>query len=268
MNPNILCIARPSLDFEGVSKFLGDEGVTWRRTPGASQTEELVELAGRVCYMSFGSDQSRRRTAEYVANLIMSGHDSVLEHASWTFIITGVSRAFTHQLVRHRAGFSFSQLSQQYHDERNATFVEPTELHGSARAAEIWAKHVQESLNAYAQIIDALTEDTVGNKTQGSPKERRRAIRSAARSVLPNATETKIAVTANARALRHFLKVRGAIAGDAEMRKVAVELLKILRADAPSLFADFMIEGLDDGSCQVVHREECLRPAAEAGHRT
>src|SRR5690348_14458712 len=138
MSPQIFCISRPNVDYENLFKFLNHKGTTWRRTLGASPAEELIELAGRICYMSFGSDQSRRTTAEYIANLIICGHESVLEHASWTFFITGVSRAFTHQLVRHRVGFSFSQLSQQYHDERNARFVEPPELAESPRAAEIW----------------------------------------------------------------------------------------------------------------------------------
>ena len=108
--------------------FLNDEGTNWRRTQGATGIEELIEVSGRVCYMSFGPDQSPRPNRDYVANLLRMRHESVLEHASWTLLLTGVSRAFTHQLVRHRAGFSYSQLSQQYHDERDATFVEPSSL--------------------------------------------------------------------------------------------------------------------------------------------
>ena len=224
-----------------IAKFLQAESVSWKRTAEATSVEELIEVCGRICYMSFGSNQSPRTTAEYITNLVVSGHESVLEHASWTFIVLGVSRAFTHQLVRHRVGFSFSQLSQQYHDERSARFVIPPELLNSKRAEKIWVKHVENSLKAYEEITVALKKNQ-GSRKNMSAKEYRRSIRSAARSVLPNATETKVAVTANARALRHFLDVRGSIPGDIEMRKVAAELLRIVRADAPAVFADFSIE--------------------------
>ncbi|MDU6092992.1 MAG: FAD-dependent thymidylate synthase, partial [Staphylococcus lugdunensis] len=109
--------------------FLNENGLTWIQKGNATEAEHLVEASGRLCYMSFGEqNQSPRNTNEYIMNLIVQGHESVLEHLNWTFLITGVSRAFTHQLVRHRAGFSYSQLSQQYHDESEAEFVVPIEV--------------------------------------------------------------------------------------------------------------------------------------------
>ncbi len=208
-----------------------------------------MEAAGRVCYMSFGVHQSPRTNAEYIRHLIRMGHESVLEHVSWTFLVTGVSRAFTHQLVRHRVGFAFSQLSQQYHDETEAEFVEPWPLgsHPDARAA--WEQAVSSAKGAYREILQILRglEGKIG-KNPAQHKEVQRAIRSAARSVLPNATETKIVVTANARALRHFFAIRGSIPGDVEMRKVGTELLRLVQAEAPSLFFDFRVERLPDGS--------------------
>ena len=93
------------------------------------------------------------------------------------------------------------------------------------------------------------------NKKRGDGKERSRSIRSTARSVLPNATESKIVVTANARALRHFLKVRGSIEGDSEMRIVSAELLKNLRLEAPNLFTDFSMQILRDGTPIVLHSD-------------
>lgn len=117
----------------------------WQQDDRATDAERLVEFAGRVCYLSFGHRQSPRSNAEYIANLIRRGHHSVLEHAAWTFVLAGVSRAFTHQLVRHRVGFSFSQLSQQYHDEREAPVVRPSELNRSARAAAAWDAAIEAS---------------------------------------------------------------------------------------------------------------------------
>ena len=135
MNPRVYVLARSVFDPGAMLAFLRDEGTGWRRTEGASGFEELVEVAGRVCYMSFGPDQSPRSNEDYIRNLIKMGHESVLEHASWTVLIADVSRAFTHQLVRHRPGFSFSQLSQQYHDERDAKFIEPTCLTSNPKCA-------------------------------------------------------------------------------------------------------------------------------------
>jgi thymidylate synthase (FAD) len=229
-------------------QFLKEEGEEWHRTTGATEAEEIVEVSGRVCYMSFGERQAPRSNGDYILNLITQGHESVLEHVSWTFLLGGVSRAFTHQLVRHRIGFSFSQLSQQYHEETDATFVEPAHLQKSVRAMQAWQNAMAVSRESYKEILDSL------NELNGSPgldlqqKEFKRAIRSAARSVLPNATETKIVVTANARALRHFFGVRGSIPGDVEMREVAAALFKLVRDEAPSLFADFTLGMLPDGS--------------------
>jgi len=248
MNPFVHLISRPSFDVDSFLAFLSREGVYWRRSVGATEAEEIVEIAGRVCYMSFGERQSPRDNRTYLDNLIRSGHESVLEHVSWTFLIERVSRAFTHQLVRHRPGWAYSQLSQQYHDEAGAGFIEPDELRGIPEALEEWRGAVERARAAYIKITDLLRQTA---SREG--KEPLRAMRSAARSVLPNATETKIVATANARALRHFLDVRGSIEGDSEMRHVCSEMLKILRLEAPNLFADFSIDTLPDGSAIVVH---------------
>ena len=147
--PRIYLIARPALDQTDFERFLRDRGLDWLESPGATDAEHSVEIGGRVCYMSFSNDPSRIRhpNALYIANLIEKGHDSVLEHATWTFIIDRVSRAFTHQLVRHRVGFAYSQLSQQYHDESDAAFVRPAGLTG--RAAEIWEHSITAARQSY-----------------------------------------------------------------------------------------------------------------------
>jgi len=226
--------------------FLQHEEQAWNQTAAATESEELVEAAGRICYMSFGEKQSPRSNEEYVRNLIEQGHESVLEHVAWTFLLVGVSRAFTHQLVRHRAGFSFSQLSQQYHEETDAEFVEPPQLRHSPRALEAWHRAMSIAKESYKTILDSLGDAPNQSGVELEKKERKRAIRSAARSVLPNATETKIILTANARSLRHFFEVRGSIPGDVEMREVAGAMFKLVHSDAPSLFSDFALTTLAD----------------------
>lgn len=256
MEPRIHLIGRPQFEAETFLAFLHEEQrMDWRRTEGATPPEEIVEVAGRACYMSFGEAQSPRSNGEFIRNIIAMGHESVLEHASWTFMITNVSRAFTHQLVRHRVGFAFSQLSQQYHDERDASFVMPAHLEAYPKAKEAWAKAIEATKDAYASINALLFEEGLASSEDLDRKESNRAIRSAARSVLPNATETKIVVTANARALRHFFDVRGSIPGDIEMRLVAAALLQIVKREAPGIFSDFKIERFSDGS-PIVRRDE------------
>ena len=202
--------------------------------------------------MSFGKNQSPRTNREYIRHLVCMGHESVLEHVSWTFLVTGASRGFTHQLVRHRVGFSFSQLSQQYHDETEAQFVEPSAVALSHKARRAWKRSISLSKKAYDEILKSLTDLKRSVDPEVDRRELMREMRSAARSVLPNATETKIVMTANARALRYFLRIRGSIPGDEEMRRVAAALLKTVQRDAPSIFFDFQIGKLGDGS-PIVH---------------
>lgn len=258
--PRIYLISRPTLNMHAVKRFLADEATTWRRSVKSTESERIVELGGRICYMSFGDSQSPRTTREYIHNLIDQGHESVLEHAVWTVLITAVSRAFSHQLVRHRVGFSFSQLSQQYHDQTDAQFVLPEPLQHDGRAIEIWEAAIVSSKEAYTKLITEVERKIGSSDPSMSAKERRRALRSAARSVLPNATETKVLVTANARALRHFLDVRGAIIGDPEMRRVAALLLRLMQKEAPAMFDDFELKFRRDKSPMVIHSKTRLAP--------
>jgi thymidylate synthase (FAD) len=241
-------ISRPSLDLGAIGQFLADEDLAWHRT-GSKPGDELIELAGRLCYMSFGERQSPRENAAYINNLIVQGHESVLEHASWTFLIVGVTRAFTHQLVRHRVGFAFSQLSQQYYDHSEISYIEPGPVERVPEAHAAWLEAIATIKRAYARILSLSEKDS----KCWPRKELLREVRSIARSVLPNAAETKIVVSANARAWRHFLDVRGSILGDEEMRCVCAALLGRLQEDSESLFADFAVQTLDDGSPSVVH---------------
>lgn len=247
MGLKLYLIGRVSLDTSAICEFLSGHKTSWRRDPQASPAEAVVEFAGRMCYMSFGAEQSSRSNAEYIRNLVCVGHESVLEHATFTFALSGVSRAFSHQFVRHRIGFSFSQLSQQYVDQEKVDFVEPVDLSSHPELAQHWRQAVESSRTEYKRIRELL-EAEGSNGVFGSRKEFLRFVRSTARSLLPNATETRIVFTANARSLRDFLRLRGAILGDIEMRRVSAELLRIMEKEAPALFADFRIEYLADGS--------------------
>ncbi len=233
--PKVYLVSRQFMDDSAVQRFLDDYGMTWQ-TDTEVGGEQLVEIGGRVCYLSFG--KGRKTNSEYIGNLISMKHGSVLEHATWEFIIAGVSRSFSHELVRHRAGWGYSQLSQRYVDESMANFIEPDIIAEDERLHGVWLRSVQASHQAYVELVEGLMEKMthVEAKTQ-----RRKLVREAARSVLPNATETIIFCSANARALRHFFELRGSEGADVEIRKVALQLLRIMQGEAPTLFGDYEI---------------------------
>jgi thymidylate synthase (FAD) len=169
----------------------------------------------------------------------------VLEHAAWNFIFAGVSRSLTHELVRHRAGWGYSQLSQRYVDESVAEYVEPDVIAADPELHELWLATIRHTHEAYVKLAEGLQA-----KLQDEPDRtlRRKLARQAARSVLPNATETKIFATANARAIRHFIEMRGNRHAETEIRKLAVKLLLIMRKEAPNLFRDYELHTLADGT--------------------
>jgi len=240
--PRVYLVGRQNLDRAAIDRFLDEYGMTWQ-TDTEVGGEQLAEAGGRLCYLSFG--KGRRSNAEYIGNIIEQKHGSVLEHAVWNFIIAGVSRSFTHELVRHRAGWGYSQLSQRYVDESTANFVEPDIIAGDERLHAVWLRAIETSHQAYLELVEGLMEK-LRHMEDGT--QRRRLARQAARSVLPNATETMIFVTANARALRHFIELRGSEWAEVEIRKVALELLRIMQREAPNLFSDYEIVRLPDGT--------------------
>jgi thymidylate synthase (FAD) len=249
-------VSRPQFDANEFLAFLATTRTDWRRSPNAGEPQEIIEAAGRVCYMSFGRNQSDRDNREYIRNLVRMGHESVLEHVSWGFLITGMSRALSHQVVRHRVGFAFSQLSQQYHDESDTSFSMPLEITGHPRAEAAWERAMNAAREAYTEILESLTDDANDDlDARLNQRELRRAIRSAARSVLPSCTETILFMTVNARALRHFFTVRGSIEGDREMRLLCAEIFKAVVPEAPAVFFDFRLVTLEDGT-ELVQRLE------------
>ena len=199
--------------------------------------ERLAEFAGRLCYMSQRTPAGRT-TREYLENIKKQGHGSVLEHATYSLLLEGVSRSLTHELVRHRAGFAYSQLSQRYVDESAAQFVMPPAIIGDEPLEAAWRGQVSSALESYVALVESLMTRYawIDDKVH-----RRKMAREAARAVLPNATETKIVVTANARAWRTMLELRSSEGAELEIRRVAVAILRILIAEAPGFFSDFEI---------------------------
>ncbi len=223
--------------------FLAPPDVPW--STDADGGPALVEFAGRACYQSWSKPNPKTSTnAGYIKHIIDVGHFSVLEHASVSFYITGISRSCTHELIRHRH-FSYSQLSQRYVPEGDSRVVVPPGMEDDPELRQLLTDAADANRAAYAQLLAGLEA-----KFSDQPNAilRRKQARQAARAVLPNATETRIVVTGNYRAWRHFVAQRASEHADVEIRRLAIECLRLLAGVAPAVFADFEISTLADGT--------------------
>ncbi|MCE6993726.1 FAD-dependent thymidylate synthase [Saccharothrix sp. S26] len=233
----------PKVQLIAKTEFFPPDGVPW--STDADGGEALAEFAGRACYQSWTKPNPATATnAGYIKHIIEVGHLSVLEHGSVSFYLTGISRSLTHELIRHRH-FSYSQLSQRYVPERNAAMVEPDVIANDPELHEKFLAAAQAAVDAYNELLKGLEE-----KFSDVPSAtlRRKQARQAARAILPNATETRIVVTGNYRAWRHFIAMRATEHADVEIRALAVECLRQLQKAAANVFADFTISTLSDGT--------------------
>ncbi len=187
--------------------------------------EGAIALAARLCYSPVSIEAMQERLSGsdikgFLEKIMSLGHQSVLEHASFTFGIEGVSRVTTHQLVRHRIA-SFSQQSQRYvsHKEQFSAVTPPT-IEDHPEMKERFSKQLQSLHRFYADMVEA-----------GIPAED-------ARYILPNATETKIMVTMNAREMLHFFRLRCCERAQWEIRAMSLEMLKLMKSVAPTIFRD------------------------------
>lgn len=225
------------------TEFLAPPDVPW--TTDADGGPALTEFAGRACYQSWSKPNPKTAAnADYIKHIIDVGHFSVLEHASVSLYITGISRSCTHELIRHRH-FSYSQLSQRYVPEGDSRVVIPPGMDDDPELQRILTAAADASRATYAELLARLEAKFAD---QPSAILRRKQARQAARAVLPNATETRVVVTGNFRAWRHFIAVRASEHADVEIRRLAIECLRRLVDVAPAVFADFEISALADGT--------------------
>ncbi|MBO4209726.1 FAD-dependent thymidylate synthase [Micromonospora echinofusca] len=233
----------PQVTLVAWTHFEAPEDVPWSTDADGGQA--LAEFAGRACYQSWRKPNPATATnAGYLAHILEVGHLSVLEHGSVSFYFTGVSRSFTHELIRHRH-FSYSQLSQRYVPESDAAMVEPAVIAEDPELHKRFVAAAEASVQAYNDLLAGLEERFAD---VANPTLRRKQARQAARAVLPNATETRIVVTGNYRAWRHFIGMRATEHADVEIRELAVECLRQLQRVAPNVFADFVVSTLPDGT--------------------
>jgi thymidylate synthase (FAD) len=242
--PQVFLIARPSIDIEGMRGYLRDVGgESWleRRLGEVDGNpnggELIVEFGGRACYRSWepglnpNVTKVRTNQREYFANILRSAHGSVMEHANYSFALRNVSRVFTHELVRHRAGSAFSQESLRYVRLSDIGFRVPPAL-----------EPVREQVLA---IVEQLEEFQVsaaaelGIDEEGVPFHVKKEVTSALRRLAPIGLSTDIVWTANVRTLRHVIEMRTAPGAEEELRSVFDVIARIMQAEAPGLFQDF-----------------------------
>ncbi len=225
------------------TEFLPPPDVPWETDADGGQA--LAEFAGRACYQSWKKPNPTTATnAGYLRHILEVGHLSVLEHGTVSFYLTGVSRSLTHELIRHRH-LSYSQLSQRYVPGRGSAVVEPDVIADDPELHAVFVEASEAAEKAYDQLLTGLEQRFAD---EPNAMLRRKQARQAARAVLSNATETKIVVTGNYRAWRHFIAMRATEHADVEIRELAIECLRQLRAEVPNVFADFEIAMLADGS--------------------
>ncbi len=241
--PQVFLIARPALDLDGLRGYLdAADGASWLdRRLAESDTlnpgETLAEFAGRACYRSWepglNPNVTRVRTdpREYLDNVLASGHGSVLEHASYTFAFRDVSRVFTHELVRHRAGSAFSQESLRYVRLTDIGFRVPPAL-----------EPIRDQVVSIVEQLEELQVSAareLGIDDEGVPFAVKKEVTSALRRLAPIGLSTDIVWTANVRTLRHVIALRTAPGAEEELRLVFDRVAELALAEAPALFQDF-----------------------------
>jgi thymidylate synthase (FAD) len=194
--------------------------------------EGVVAMAAKLCYSASDVEGLRDKIAAkdqkaFVEKLVSIGHMSPVEHVSFTFGIEGVSRALTHQLVRHRVA-SYSQQSQRYVRETEFDYIIPKTVRRDPALTKAFEKYMRQAQKAYDEMMDGLSKMGItGEKAQQD-----------ARFLLPNAAETKIVATMNARELLHFFRVRCCHRAQWEIRAMATEMLRLAKGVAPVIFKD------------------------------
>ncbi|MEK7155152.1 MAG: FAD-dependent thymidylate synthase [Patescibacteria group bacterium] len=259
--PGVVMVAKPDVNLNGTGRFLEGFGrelnfSQYLDDPGKLlPAEALVKFAGQLCYASFGEGRTLNANAQqYFDNIIASGHGSVLEHPNFTFLWYGVSRTLTHELVRHRAGMGYSQLSQRYVSGKVLRFVERPEYQNVPELHKEFERRIDLATVWYKKVAQALLVlQGTGEKLLGADAKTdlRKKVQQAARSVLPGETETHVVLTGNVRALRHISSMRASKHAEVEIREAAFRTWLCLAIAAPMLVKDYKMEQLSDGTWGV-----------------
>src|SRR5829696_1217568 len=259
--PGVVMISKHQTNVAGLEGFLEGFDPNLRFTeylddptelPGSSQ---LCKTAGQTCYMSFGPRRTtNENAAAYIERLTSAGHGSVLEHSTFNFLLYGISRSVTHELVRHRAGTAFSQISQRYVSGAVLRFVERPEYQIDEELHRLFEERADRAAAEYEAMAELLLDRQEGGAsmlTADFKTDARKKVQQTARSLLPNETEAPMVFTGNVRALRHIIEMRADAHAESEIRNLAVRIFLCLRTADPILFGDYELGELPDGTYTV-----------------
>jgi thymidylate synthase (FAD) len=262
--PGVVMLAKPQTNVAGLRGFLEGFDPDLRFPeylddptvlPDSSQ---LCKTAGQACYASFGPRRTMNENAPaYIERLTSAGHGSVLEHASFNFLLYGISRSVTHELVRHRAGVGISQISQRYVSGAVLRFVERPEYQEDEQLHRTFEERADRAAAEYEEMAELLLERQEGGAsmlTADYKTDARKKVQQTARSMLPNETEAPMVFTGNVRALRHIIEMRADAHAESEIRNLALRLFLCLRTVDPILFGDYDLGELPDGTYTVSTR--------------
>jgi thymidylate synthase (FAD) len=259
--PGVVLLAKPQTNVAGLAGFLEGfdpklnfPGYVDDPTP-LPDSSQLCKISGQVCYASFGERRTRNdNAAAYFERLTSAGHGSVLEHASFSSLLYGVSRSVTHELVRHRAGTAFSQISQRYVSGSVLRFVERPEYQEDEELHRLFVQRADRAAAEYEAMAEELLERQEGGASMLTADYRtdaRKKVQQTARSLLPNETEASMVFTGNVRALRHIIEMRADAHAESEIRNLALRIFLCLRTADPILFGDYELGKLPDGTYTV-----------------
>lgn len=261
-SPGVILLSKPDVDIVGLYSFLvglDENFLQYTVDPDVLDLgAQLCKVAGQLCYMSFGKGRTTNAQAKrYFDNIKSSSHGSVLEHANYTFLLYGISRSCTHELVRHRAGFAYSQVSQRYVSGKTLRFVERPEYQNDEQLHTQFIRRIERIADEYHVLTKQLFErqdNEIGplslpqNRGQGELTDLRKKVQQVSRSILPNETEAPIIVTGNVRAWRHFIEMRASRHAETEIRALAISVLQCFLLVESLLFNDYTIHELPDGT--------------------
>jgi thymidylate synthase (FAD) len=259
-SPGVVMLAKPQTNVASLAGFLEGFDPKLRfpeylddptRLPDSSQ---LCKTAGQTCYMSFGIKRTtNENAAKYFERLTSAGHGSVLEHSNFSFLLYGISRSVTHELVRHRH-LGFSQVSQRYVSGSVLRFVERPEYQSEEGLHRLFEERADGAAAGYEAMANRLLERQEGGASMLSADyktDARKKVQQTARSLLPNETEAPMVCTGNVRALRHVVEMRADAHAESEIRNLAVRIFLCLVTADPILFGDYEIGKLPDGTHTV-----------------
>jgi thymidylate synthase (FAD) len=259
--PGVVMISKPQVNIAGLAGFLEgfDPGLRFTEylddPTGLPDSSQLCKTAGQTCYASFGPRRSKNDiAAAYFERLTSAGHGSVLEHASFSFLLYGISRSVTHELVRHRAGAAFSQISQRYVSGSVLRFVERPEYREDQHLHRLFEERADRAAAEYEAMAEELLERQEGGAsmlTADYKTDARKKVQQTARSLLPNETEAPMVFTGNVRALRHIIEMRADAHAESEIRNLALRIFLCLWTTDPILFGDYELGELPDGTYSV-----------------